>query len=270
MRRFLIALFACFAVAGTAVAGFSFAGVIGPQAAGKTAATDINVSAVEYSFILTDNSGNQVSTLPAGVVNFHVKNNGTIEHDFAIAGQKTPTLQPGQTATLTVTLQPGQQNYACTIGEHASFGMVGTLNVTGQVQTTTQVITTNGTTVTTTQTQTQPTTTPKPTATIKVTEKEWKILLPSTTKKVKVKVKGKTRVKTVTTIKPVKAGLVRFVVKNTGKIGHNFVIANGQTTVLKPGQSQAITVNLVKGKRSFECSVAGHAKLGMKGTLVVT
>jgi len=181
-------------------------------------------------------------------------------------GQKTRTLNPGESQTLTVTLQGGQQNYACTIGEHATFGMVGTLNVTGQVQTTTQVITTNGTTITTTQTQTQPTTTAKPTATIKVTEKEWKILLPSTTKKVK----RNGKLVTVTTVKPVKHGLVRFIVKNTGKLGHNFVIGNGQTTVLKAGQSQTINVVLPKGKRKYVCSISGHAALGMRGTLTVT
>jgi len=269
MRRFVIVLLACLAVAGTAVAGFSFAGVLGPQATHRTQATELWVWAFEYNFNVTgtnDRNGPQVMSVPAGPVTFHVMNIGTIEHDFAIGGQKTPTLQPQQTSTLTVTLQPGQANFACTIGEHATLGMVGTFNVTGQVQTTTQVITTNGTTITTTQTQTQPTTVPKPTATIKVTEKEWKIILPTVAKRVKKN--GK--LVTVRTIKPVKHGLVRFVVKNTGKLGHNFVIGNGQTTVLKPGQSQAINVTLAKGKRAFICSITGHAKLGMKGTLVVT
>jgi len=269
MRRFVIVLLACFAVAGTAVAGFSFAGVLGPQAAKDTAATEVWVWAQEYSFNLTSTNsqtGPAVTSVPAGPVTFHVKNIGTIEHDFAIGGQKTPTLEPGQSMDLTLTLQPGPANYACTIGEHATLGMVGTLNVTGQVQTTTQVITTNGTTITTTQTQTQPTTVPKPTATVKVSEKEWKIILPTTTKRVKKN--GK--LVTVTSIKPVKHGLVRFVVKNTGKLGHNFVIGTGQTTVIKPGQTAAINVLLARGNRKFECSITGHAKLGMRGTLTVT
>ena len=140
MRRFFIVLLACFAVAGTAVAGFSFAGVLGPQSANRTTATEVWVWAQEYSFNLTSTNvqtGPAVTSVPAGPVTFHVKNVGTIEHDFSISGQKTPTLNPGDTFDLTVTLQGGQANYACTIGEHATLGMVGTLNVTGQVQTTT-------------------------------------------------------------------------------------------------------------------------------------
>jgi len=275
MRRLVLAVVICLAVAGTAVAGFSFAGVVGPKTAQKLAVTDVNVSAIEYDFLMTDSSGAKVTSVPAGVVNFHVKNNGTIEHDFQIAGQKTPTLSPGSSATLTVTLQGGQAyNYACTIGEHASFGMFGALAVTGQVQTTTQVITTNGTTITTTATQTQTTTAPKPVATVAVSEKEFKIILPSVKKRVTyfVRVKGKRvrRVKTVSVQKPVPHGLVKFVVKNTGKIAHNFVIGTGQTTILKPGQTGSINVTLVKGKRKYLCSITGHAAAGMKGTLVGT
>jgi hypothetical protein len=120
--------------------------------------------------------------------------------------------------------------------------MVGTLHVTGQVQTTTAVITTNGTTFTTTNTQTQSTTTRTPTATVDVGEKEFKITLPTTTKVVKGR--------PVKVVKPVKHGLIRFVVKNVGKIGHNFVIGTGQTTLLKPGQTQAITVDLAKGNQA--------------------
>jgi len=274
MRRFVLAVVVCLAVTGTAVAGFSFAGVVGPKTAQTVAVTDINVSAIEYNFIFKDSSGNNVTSAPAGVINFHVTNNGTIEHDFQIAGQKTPTLNPGQSATLTVTLTGGAYNYACTIGEHASFGMFGQFTVTGQVQTTTQVITTNGTTITTTATQTQPTTTPTPVATVPVTEKEFKILLPSVKKRVAyfVKIKGKRvkRFKTVSVQKPVKRGLVKFVVKNVGKIAHNFVIGTGQTTILKPGQSGSINVVITKGKHKYECSITGHAAAGMKGTLVAT
>jgi uncharacterized cupredoxin-like copper-binding protein len=264
----------CLAVAGTAVAGFSFAGVVGPKTADKIAVTDINVSAIEFNFVLKDSSGATVTSAPAGVINFHVKNDGTQEHDFQIAGQKTPLLQPGQTATLSVTLSGGTYNFACTVGEHASFGMFGAFTVTGQIQTTTQVITTNGTTITTTQTQTQPTTTPAPTAVLKVSEKEFKITVPTVKKRVAYfkRVNGK-RVKAFKTIlvqKPVKHGLVRFVVKNVGKIGHNFVIGKGQTTLLKSGQSDTINVTLSKGKHKYLCSITGHAAAGMKGTLVVS
>jgi len=85
-------------------------------------------------------------------------------------------------------------------------------------------------------------------------------------------VKGKRvkRFKTVSVQKPVPHGLVRFVVKNTGKIAHNFVIGTGQTTIIKSGGTDTIDVTLAKGKRKFVCSITGHAAAGMKGTLVVT
>jgi len=245
--------------------------VVGPKTAQKVAVTDVNVAASEYAFAFTDSSGNPVNSVPAGVVNFHVKNNGSIEHDFQIAGQKTPTLNPGQSATLTVTLNGGAYNYACTIGEHASFGMFGQFTVTGQVQTTTQVITTNGTTITTTATQTQPTTTPTPVATVPVTEKEFKILI-TQAKKVRVK-KGRKTV-TVTKDVPVKsvpAGRVRFAVRNVGKLPHNFVIGTTQTSVLKSKQAQTVTATLTtKGAQHFECSITGHAAAGMKGNLKIS
>jgi uncharacterized cupredoxin-like copper-binding protein len=201
-------------------------------------------------------------------VRFHVINEGADVHDFAIGGQKTPTLNPGGTADLTVTFAAGTYNYACTIGHHAEDGMQGAFTVTGAAATSTAVTTivSNGTTqvVTTTQTVTQPPAVP--TATVKVTENEFKIILPSTTKKVKVK--GKTKL--VTTVKPIKHGLIHFVVKNAGKLPHNFVIGGQQTVVLSAGKSGSIDVALKKGTYKYICSITGHAALGMKGVLTVT
>jgi uncharacterized cupredoxin-like copper-binding protein len=262
MRRLALVLLVSAAVVGTAVAGFSFAGVLSPRA---TTVTDINVKATEFHFDLSAGSA------PAGTVNFHVMNAGTEPHDFAIAGTKTATINPGDTVTLSVNLTAGSYAYACTIGEHASFGMQGQFNVTPGTATSTGVttITTNGTTriVTTTQTVTQPTTTtPAPSATVKVTEKEFKILLPSTTKRVKVNGKFKL----VTTVKPVKHGLIHFVVKNVGKVSHNFVIGGRQTLVIASGKTATLNVTLKKGKHKYICSITGHAALGMKGVLTVT
>lgn len=262
MRRFAFALLVTVAVVGTAVAGFSFAGVLGPRA---TTVTDITVKASEFRFDMSANSA------PAGTVVFHLQNVGTEVHDFAIAGQKTPTINPGESATLTVNMAAGSYAYACTIGEHASFGMQGQFNVTPGTATSTALttITTGGTTqvVTTTQTVTQPTTTtPAPSATVKVSEKEFKIILPTTTKTVRVN--GK--LKTITVVKPVKHGRIKFVVKNVGKIPHNFVIGGQQTLVLASGKSGSVIVSLKKGKYKYICSITGHAALGMKGVLTVT
>ena len=63
---------------------------------------------------------------------------------------------------------------------------------------------------------------------------------------------------------------VVFKVTNKGKIGHDFRIAGKKTKLLNPGQSTTLTVKFAKkGKFAFDCSVTGHARLGMKGTFGV-
>jgi len=64
-------------------------------------------------------------------------------------------------------------------------------------------------------------------------------------------------------------GSVTFVVTNHGKIPHDFKIAGKKTPLLKPGKSAKLTVTLKKGKIAYLCTVAGHAQLGMKGTVTV-
>ena len=69
----------------------------------------------------------------AGTVTFVVQNTGHAPHNFAIKGngvdQKTPRLESGQSATLTVDLSPGTYEYVCTMPGHAMAGMRGTLTV---------------------------------------------------------------------------------------------------------------------------------------------
>jgi len=63
---------------------------------------------------------------------------------------------------------------------------------------------------------------------------------------------------------------VAFTVTNKGKIGHDFRIAGKKTKLLAPGKSQTITVKFgKKGKFSYDCTVTGHARLGMKGSFGV-
>ena len=87
----------------------------------------IDVSAQELSFSL------EGSQLKAGMVTFVVRNNGFMPHDFAIRGngvnERTPTLQSGESATLTVNLEPGTYTYECTMPGHAQGGMTGTFTV---------------------------------------------------------------------------------------------------------------------------------------------
>jgi len=241
MRRFVAVLLSVFAVAVTGVVGFALAG---PAQQKATAVTNITVHAGEYYFDLS------ATTAPAGQVVFTVFNDGDISHDFQIAGQRTPILEKGQSATLTVNFtQAGLFNYLCTIGEHAIYGMQGQFTVTGAATTT--VV--NGTTVTTTQ---PPPPAPKVKATVKVTESEFKIKLTNT--------KGKA-------IKSVPHGRIKFIVTNKGKLPHNFVSNKQQTLVLASKKSQTITINFAKkGSYGYLCSITGHAALGMKGKLKVT
>ena len=63
---------------------------------------------------------------------------------------------------------------------------------------------------------------------------------------------------------------VRFLVRNRGTTTHDFVVKGRRTRTLRPGQIQAITVKFPrKGTYRFLCSVEGHARLGMKGSLGV-
>jgi uncharacterized cupredoxin-like copper-binding protein len=70
--------------------------------------------------------------------------------------------------------------------------------------------------------------------------------------------------------KSVKAGTVTFKVSNRGKIPHDFNIGGKKTKLIQPGKSATLSVKLKKGSASYKCTVAGHAKAGMKGTLKVT
>jgi uncharacterized cupredoxin-like copper-binding protein len=68
-------------------------------------------------------------TIAKGVTTFKVTNKGGINHDFKIAGKKTPSLKTGKAATLKATLKAGKYPFLCTLPGHAVAGMKGTLTV---------------------------------------------------------------------------------------------------------------------------------------------
>jgi uncharacterized cupredoxin-like copper-binding protein len=70
--------------------------------------------------------------------------------------------------------------------------------------------------------------------------------------------------------KSIPIGTVTFKLVNKGKIPHNFKI-NGKTSkLIAPGKTGTLTVSFKKkGSFSYLCTLPGHAKLGMKGTLAI-
>jgi mono/diheme cytochrome c family protein len=76
------------------------------------------------------------TTAPLGSVGFVVRNAGAAEHDFRIAGKKTPVLQPRQSATLIVNFtKAGAYAYRSTVAGDVARGLKGTFTVTGPTTT---------------------------------------------------------------------------------------------------------------------------------------
>jgi uncharacterized cupredoxin-like copper-binding protein len=63
-----------------------------------------------------------------------------------------------------------------------------------------------------------------------------------------------------------KPGSVTFKVTNKGHVPHDFSINKKKTALLSPGKSATLTVKFTKkGSYYYDCTVPGHAALGMKG-----
>ena len=66
----------------------------------------------------------------AGQIPVTLRNEGTVVHDFRVEQQ--PFLveaQPGETATGTITLEPGTYEFYCSLPGHREAGMEGVLEV---------------------------------------------------------------------------------------------------------------------------------------------
>jgi len=88
----------------------------------------VQVSLTEFEIDMPD-------SIPAGPTTFEVTNNGTVEHNFEVEGQGVEeeletNLQPGETGTLEVDLQPGTYEIYCPVADHEGQGMSLTLTVT--------------------------------------------------------------------------------------------------------------------------------------------
>jgi len=65
------------------------------------------------------------------------------------------------------------------------------------------------------------------------------------------------------------AGKVVITLVNRGKTRHDIRIGGKKTKRLAPGGRATLSVTLKAGRAPFICTVPGHARLGMRGTLTV-
>ena len=85
-------------------------------------------SAQTVDVTLIDGQIQMPTSLAAGRILFNVANSGTMAHSFEIEGEGVSqalasTLQPGETATLDIELQPGTYEVYCPVDDHAEQGM---------------------------------------------------------------------------------------------------------------------------------------------------
>jgi uncharacterized cupredoxin-like copper-binding protein len=127
MRRsiFLLPVLVVLAAAGC---GSSDNGTTGGAAADTGGGGQrIEVSATDFHFDPPD------ITAEAGEVTFVLKNDGQTGHALEIEGEgveeETDTIEPGQTAELTVDLKDGTYEFYCPVDGHKEQGMEGTVTV---------------------------------------------------------------------------------------------------------------------------------------------
>jgi uncharacterized cupredoxin-like copper-binding protein len=114
-------------LAALAVAGAAVGASTGRSTVEKTT---VRVTEREYTIALSTTS------VRAGAVRLVVHNAGRIAHRLTISGPglspaTTPTIQPGATRSLTVTLGGGSFQLWCPLGSHAASGMRTSLSVRG-------------------------------------------------------------------------------------------------------------------------------------------
>src|SRR6266705_1851522 len=116
-------------VAGLLFTALALAGTPAHRIPGDPATVNVKMS--EWKVELSQTS------ITAGPVTFTVTNTGNIPHAFEVEGQgieqETTVIQPGSSATLTLTLKPGTYEAYCPGGNdsHRKLGMETDLKVVG-------------------------------------------------------------------------------------------------------------------------------------------
>jgi plastocyanin len=74
-------------------------------------------------------------TAPAGEITLVMENPAAVEHNIAVRGdgieEEGEVVGEGGTSEVTVTLEPGEYEFYCSVPGHEAAGMKGTLTVTG-------------------------------------------------------------------------------------------------------------------------------------------
>jgi uncharacterized cupredoxin-like copper-binding protein len=88
----------------------------------------VTATETEFSIALS------MTTFTAGTYTFNIKNEGKFPHNLnvkgpGVNGQASPTLQPGNAAQLTVSLQKGSYELWCSVDGHKDQGMDLTIQV---------------------------------------------------------------------------------------------------------------------------------------------
>jgi uncharacterized cupredoxin-like copper-binding protein len=101
------------------------------SASATAAAPGTTMSVAESEFTITLPS----KTLTAGTYTFNVTNKGKFAHNLTVDGagvqdKATPTLAPGSTGDLTISLQKGSYEFYCSVDGHKEMGMDVTVQVT--------------------------------------------------------------------------------------------------------------------------------------------
>jgi uncharacterized cupredoxin-like copper-binding protein len=93
-----------------------------------TAASEAMVAGDQVPVSLIEFAIDMPTNLPAGEVTFQIANDGEFTHSFEIENEAMeeelePALEPGQSGTLTVNLEPGTYTVYCPVGNHREQGM---------------------------------------------------------------------------------------------------------------------------------------------------